>query len=198
MGFAPNEILCEERPMDQTPSIDSLWIIDPLDGTKEFIQGLPEFAVSIAYRKKDKFVIGAIYNPDADFFASWDENGFFLKETSIPELHNHRSAILCSRSEWKRGLFEKLQLSDPIIPLGSIAYKLALVAAGKAKATISLQPKKSWDIAAGIALVEGNGGRVSDLKGNAIDFSDPLILFEKGLVATHRAQDLEKILRELE
>jgi myo-inositol-1(or 4)-monophosphatase len=74
------------------------------------------------------------------------------------------SLILASRSEIKRGEWQQFRGGDyQIRPMGSVAYKLALVAAGRADITFTLTPKHEWDVAAGVALVESAGGFVSTI-----------------------------------
>jgi myo-inositol-1(or 4)-monophosphatase len=74
------------------------------------------------------------------------------------------SVILASRSEIKRGEWQQFEGGDyQIRPMGSVAYKLALVAAGRADLTFTLTPKHEWDVVAGVALVESGGGFVSTI-----------------------------------
>jgi myo-inositol-1(or 4)-monophosphatase len=107
--------------------------------------------------------------------------------------------VLASRSELRDGRWDALKnTSITIIPKGSIAYKLALVAGGMADATISLAPKHEWDIAAGVALVHAAGGKVTDLHGKPILFNKKNTLLMNGVIAagpnTHG--ELCKILEE--
>ena len=93
------------------------------------------------------------------------------------------SLILASRSEMKRGEWEQFQGGDyRIQAMGSVAYKLALVAAGRADITFTLTPKNEWDVAAGVALVESAGGFVSTLEKTRLvaNRRDPLL---SGLLA---------------
>jgi myo-inositol-1(or 4)-monophosphatase len=80
--------------------------------------------------------------------------------------------VLASRTEVKRGEWERFQDTRLTIrPVGSVAYKLALVAAGLADATWTLSPKNEWDIAAGVALVEAAGGVVRSLANSSLTFN---------------------------
>ena len=82
------------------------------------------------------------------------------------------SLVLGSRSEFKRGEWKQFQDGSLVLrPVGSVAYKLALVAAGLADATWTLVPKHEWDVAAGTALVQAAGGMVRNLDGSPVAFN---------------------------
>ncbi len=145
-----------------------VWIVDPLDGTREFVAGIHEFCVSIAFVEDGRAVAGGICNPAT--------NEIFLGSRATGVTYNGRPAhtsrtnglkgavILASRSETKRGEWAHFQNAEFVVrPMGSVAYKLALVSAGLADATFTLTPKHEWDVAAGAALVESAGGFVSTL-----------------------------------
>jgi len=152
--YAVNNILQEE-----------VWIVDPIDGTKEFVSGIPEYAISVALVQRGKPVLGLILNPlKGELFTAIKGKGAKLngKPIHVKKKLSDRPTILASRSEIKRGEFEFFKNFAEIIPTGSIAYKLALVAAGKADATFSLGPKNEWDIAAGCLIIEEAGGKTSD------------------------------------
>ena len=151
-----------------------VWIVDPIDGTKELVSGIPEFAISVAFVEDGLPVLGAVFNPLTDeFFSSVRGEGAYLngQRVSGTSATTDRLTILASRSEFRAGKFKPFEPHANIRPVGSIAYKLALVAAGKADATISLDPKNEWDIAAGVLLVLESGGRVTDKEGAALVFN---------------------------
>lgn len=140
-----------------------VWIVDPLDGTREFVAGIPEWCVSIGWVVAGKAVAGGILNPATGetFLGSLGSgllyNGKPAQPTSRASLDG--ALILASRSEVNRGEWRRFQnTSVSIQPMGSVAYKLARVAAGLADATWTLTPKHEWDVAAGVALVEAAGG----------------------------------------
>jgi myo-inositol-1(or 4)-monophosphatase len=145
-----------------------VWVVDPLDGTREFVMGLPEFSVSIGFVENSKPVAGGIYNPATKetILGAIDcgvtYNGKPAQPTQRKTLPG--SLILASRSEVKRGEWQQFQGGDyQIRPMGSVAYKLGLVAAGLADITFTLTPKNEWDVAAGAALVTSAGGFVATL-----------------------------------
>ncbi len=140
-----------------------VWVVDPLDGTREFVQGIPEFCVSIAMVENGLPVAGGICNPATNelILGSRDTgvtyNGAPAQPSQRRDLHG--ALVLASRSEVKRGEWKQFESAEfNIRPMGSVAYKLGLVAAGRADLTFTLVPKNEWDVAAGAALVESAGG----------------------------------------
>lgn len=145
-----------------------VWVVDPLDGTREFVQGIPEFCASIGFVEDGRPVAGGICNPATNetIIGAIDAgvlyNGKPASSSQRTELKG--SLILASRSEVKRGEWQTFQGGEyQIRPMGSVAYKLGLVAAGRADITFTLTPKNEWDVAAGAALVESAGGFVATL-----------------------------------
>ena len=146
-----------------------VWVVDPLDGTREFVQGIPEFCVSIGFVEDGKPVAGGICNPATDeiFLGSIGSGVTYNGEPAQPSQRRslEGALVLASRSEVKRGEWKALENSTfKIRPMGSVAYKLALVAAGRADVTFTLTPKNEWDVVAGAALVQAAGGFVSTLE----------------------------------
>jgi len=165
-----------------------VWIVDPLDGTREFVAGIPEFCVSIAMVEDGHPVAGGICNPATNetFLGSMETGITYNGKRAQPSQQKFlRGAIvLASRSEMRRGEWKQFENADfTIRPMGSVAYKLALVAAGLADATFTLVPKHEWDIAAGVALVECGGGFVGTLDDRRLRFNErnPLV---SGLIAS--------------
>jgi myo-inositol-1(or 4)-monophosphatase len=160
-----------EESADDLSRLDyeRVWVVDPLDGTREFVEGIPEFCVSIAFVERGRPVAGGICNPATNevFLGSI---GSGLTYNGSPARASQRSSIdgavvLASRSETKRGEWKAFQSAPfAVQPMGSVAYKLARVAAGLADATFTLTPKHEWDVAAGAALVLSAGGHVQTLE----------------------------------
>jgi myo-inositol-1(or 4)-monophosphatase len=151
-----------------------VWIVDPIDGTKEFVMGIPEYSISVALVRNGTPVIGLILNPLRDeMYTAIKGKGAFLngKSIQVKETLDDKPTIVASRSEIGRGEFEPFEHLSKVIPTGSIAYKLALVAAGKVDGTFSLGPKNEWDIAAGCLIIEEAGGNVSDKYGQGFKFN---------------------------
>jgi myo-inositol-1(or 4)-monophosphatase len=155
-----------------------VWIVDPLDGTREFVAGVPEFSISIAFVEEGRAVAGGILNPASEeiFLGSIDfgltHNGA-LRQASRRETLTG-ATVLASRSETTRGEWERFRAAPfRIVAVGSVAYKLARVAAGFAEATFTLSPKHEWDVAAGVALVESAGGFTRPLEATHFTFNQP-------------------------
>ena len=164
-----------------------VWIVDPLDGTREFVLGLPEFCVSIGFVEDGKPVAGGIYNPATkqSFLGAVDAGVFYNgKPSGVSQRENLTGAlVLASRSEVKRGEWKRFEsASFKTQAIGSVAYKLALVAAGLADITFTLTPKHEWDVAAGAALVTAAGGFVCKPDASALLCNQPDALLP-GLLA---------------
>jgi myo-inositol-1(or 4)-monophosphatase len=158
--------LCEEHADDEVRlGCDVAWVVDPVDGTIEFISGLPEWSISVGLVIHGEAVAGGIYNPETE--------ELFLGSRSLGTTYNGKpvppaaagmdgGVVLASRQECGRGEWERFQGKNfSVRAVGSVAYKLALVSAGLAAATWTLCPKHEWDVAAGVALIHSSGGRVS-------------------------------------
>ncbi len=145
-----------------------VWVVDPLDGTKEFVSGIPEWCVSIGFVEEGEAVAGGIYNRcTGQMVIGSLAAGVRLNEKPVRVRLTERlegSEILASRTEVTKGQWKRFEGGDfSIRPMGSVAYKLSLVAAGLADATWTLVPKHEWDVAAGVALVRAAGGATRTL-----------------------------------
>jgi myo-inositol-1(or 4)-monophosphatase len=163
------------------------WVVDPLDGTREFVKGIPEFCVSIGFVENGCPVAGGIYNPATDetFLGAVDCGVLYNGKPSQPSQRKtlDGALVLASRSEVKRGEWKPFEnAAFTVRPMGSVAYKLALVSAGLADITFTLTPKNEWDVVAGAALVLSSGGFVSTLEKTDLSANrrDPLL---SGLLA---------------
>ena len=167
---------------------DYVWIIDPIDGTKEFIQGIDEFVVVVAFVVQQQVAVAVTYNPvRRELLHACRGQGAFCNDQPIhvsATSHLPGALVLASRSETGRGEWERFQDILTVRPMGSVAYKLAQVAQGKCDMTFSLVPKNEWDICAGTLLVTEAGGRATDLQGQPFRFNQPETL-RAGLIATN-------------
>jgi myo-inositol-1(or 4)-monophosphatase len=181
--------LSEESADDMSRlSKSRVWVVDPLDGTREFVQGIPEFCVSIGFVEDGRPVAGGICNPATNetIIGAIDMGVLYNGKPAQPSQRTtlKGSLILASRSEVKRGEWQQFQNGDyQIRPMGSVAYKLGLVSAGLADITFTLTPKNEWDVAAGAALVASAGGFVSTLENTPLQCNrkNPLLT---GLLAS--------------
>jgi myo-inositol-1(or 4)-monophosphatase len=189
MLVRPGEGWLSEESADNAERLQRsrIWLVDPLDGTKEYVTGIPEWCISVALLEQGHLVAAGILNPRTEelVYGSAEDgitamcagNGFHCETLDLEPL------VLGSRSEVKRGEWERFRESKfRIQPMGSVAYKLALVAAGKAHATWTLVPKHEWDVAAGVALLGFSAGIVLQLTGEPPVFNQPNPIF-RGLIA---------------
>ena len=165
-----------------------VWIVDPMDGTKEFVMEIPEFAVSVALVEEESPVVGVIHNPAADeLYATTAGGGAFLNGKRVHCTQTTRlseATLIVSRSEQKRGEINAFRAQvGQIEAVGSIAYKLARVAAGLGDLNVSVQPKNEWDVCAGDLLIREAGGQMLTLDGTVRTYNQKDPLIPSGLVA---------------
>ena len=156
----PNySILSEENGFENNKDKNNTWIIDPIDGTVNFLHGIPHFAISIALKSNDEIISGVIFDPIKNeiFYAEKNNGAFF---------NNHRIRV-SKKSEINNCLFVtggKLvnELELPYRKSGCAALDLAYVAAGRYDGYFQ-KDLNLWDIAAGIILVEEAGGVINEI-----------------------------------
>jgi myo-inositol-1(or 4)-monophosphatase len=192
MGEFPNDGWLSEETVDTEERLnrDRVWIVDPLDGTKEFIEGIPHFAVSIGFVYKGEPVVGVIYNPATnEMFSSQKGKGVYLNGNKvIASQKNHLidSSITVSRSEFKRNEWEPFRNDfKSIKPIGSVAYKLALVSAGEYEIFATIAPKNEWDICAGDCLISEAGGVFKTINDKKIIYNQKKTLVTDTIIATN-------------
>lgn len=163
------------------------WVIDPLDGTTNFIHGIPSYSISIALRKKDTTIMGVIYEPNADeCFFSWEGQPAFLNEKEIHVTNNDKlsDSLIATGFPYEKDetidnylklLKDILKKSHGIRRIGSAAIDLAYVACGRFEAFYEIG-LHSWDVAAGAFIVQQAGGKVSDFSGGSKYIFDSEIL----------------------
>ncbi len=165
-----------------------VWIVDPLDGTKEFTQHIPEFCVCIALVEDGRPIVAVEINPAVDqLFCAVRGQGTTVD--GVPARVSRQAdvaqaQVLASRSEDKRGEWDVFKPRCRVVLTGSVAFKLAEMSAGRGDATFTLTPKNEWDICAGSLLVEEAGGRVTGLDGKPLQFNQPSPL-RPGMVASN-------------
>ena len=173
-AYPSHAILAEESGSQGQDSYE--WIIDPLDGTNNYLHGLPHFAISIALRHQGKLQLGVIYDPlHNDLFVSNRGSGALLNDRRLRMTHTQRLAgaligsAIGRRSAEANNLEQTLQtgLMNQGVSLrrsGSSVLDLAYVAAGYLDGTWQ-QGLQTWDMAAGILMVQEAGGMVTDFSG---------------------------------
>ena len=152
------------------------WIIDPLDGTTNFIHGLPCFCISIALMQNDEVVIGVVYELNQkECFYAWKNGGAFLndKPIQVSTATRLKDSLLATGFPYYdyKWLDEYMNLfkyfmknTHGVRRLGSAAADLAYVAAGRLEGFYEYS-LKAWDVAAGVLIVTEAGGKVSDFEG---------------------------------
>ena len=182
-----------EETKDSPERLDkeAVWIVDPLDGTKEFVEGIPNFVVSIGLVKNGFPVLGTIINPISnDIYTASKGNGMKYndnKKSISDKIILSEMVMLNSRSETKIGLWNAFgDFFKELLPIGSIAYKLAMVSANQADLVASLKPKNEWDICAGHCLINESGGILVSSEGNEISYNNNNTLITPGLVAGNK------------
>lgn len=160
-----------------------VWIVDPIDGTRSFIAGRPEFAISVGLAENGEAVVGVVMNPATDevYWAvrggsAWGATGSGTSRTLSVSINAQAEAtLLASRSDIRHGeiapVLEHLPDRWRLEGLGSTAYKMARIAAGHGDAFLSRGPRSEWDVCAGGLLVELAGGRSTDLEGRPFRFN---------------------------
>jgi len=193
----------EEGGKREGPDKTHTWIVDPLDGTMNFLHGIPHFAISIALEREGTIVAGVVYNPATDdLFTAERSKGAFLNDRRLRVAARSRLAdavIACGLPHPSRGdaAIERRDtafVQDRVTGLrrfGAASLDLAWVAAGRFDGywERNLSP---WDWAAGVALVREAGGYVTDLAGGDAPFVTGNIV--AGNEAIHR--DLMRTLKE--
>lgn len=185
-GWLSEETVDTEERLDKNRT----WVVDPLDGTKEFIEGVPHFVVSVALVEDGQPVIGVLYNPASDelFTGAKDEGAFLNGErlSCSTEKDFKKMVILNSRSETRNGLWKPYAADfKEQRAIGSVAYKLGLTSAAQADIFASLRPKNEWDICAGHCILREAGGEMVTLEGKPITYNNKKTLITPGLIASN-------------
>lgn len=167
---------------------EAVWIVDPIDGTREFVQGIPEYVVAVALVEKGEPTLAVIYNPaEEELFAAAAGSGTFRNGQRVfcSEVQSlSQATAVVSRSSNKDGRMDPFRPHlGEIRAVGSIAYKLALVAAGASDLNFSLGDKNEWDVCAGDLLVREAGGLVHTCDDQVRTYNQAAPLIRGGLAA---------------
>ncbi len=194
MTHFPNDGWMSEESPDTPERLQRsrVWIIDPIDGTSYFVKGVPQYCISVALVEKQQPILGVVYNPATEeLFSAISGEGLCLNGEPVPlhESTNEPLTILVNPSRLGRKEFKAFEDHATLQPMGSIAYSLALVAAGKADGTINFDKLHEWDIAAGWLLVKEGQGIVTDRSRNTLPFNQPDPISRGVLAARHGLQE---------
>jgi myo-inositol-1(or 4)-monophosphatase len=172
----PNDGWLSEEDADDTRrlALSRVWVVDPIDGTKEFIEGVPQFAISIGFVVDGRPKVAVVFNPANErFYNAAAGQGAFLNGAAIhvqSRKEINGALLLVSRSEPQKR-FQVFADRCEIRPVGSIAYRLAKVAGGDGDGTLTFRTIHEWDICAGALMIEEAGGKIVDGDGKALRFN---------------------------
>lgn len=179
----------EGHPLDQWDETKYYWIIDPLDGTTNYLHQIPIFSVSVALSFGSNVLLGVVYDiQHREMFSAIGGGGFFINGTRFTSSTKHPVTLSQSiiatgmpyhdftiKEAYLKILSKVLERTRGVRRLGSAAIDLAYVAAGRFNAFFEygLNP---WDVAAGVLCVQESGGIVTDFRGKSFELLDPTIL----------------------
>lgn len=179
--------LMEESGEIKGRELQNRWIVDPLDGTHNFLHGIPHFCVSIALEREREIVAGVVYNPATDeLFTAERGQGAFSNDSRMRvsarrELHDCLVATYIPRLGHKghdlalREQAAVMRETAGVRCSGSTALDLAYLAAGRFDGIWQRGPE-AWDYAAGMVMIREAGGYVTDLKGGGSLFETRTVL----------------------
>jgi len=190
-AILPESTFLAEESVANPELSDLMWIIDPLDGTTNYIHGVPLYTVSIALMHRNELVVGVIYEPNLDeCYYAWKQGGAWLnnKEIKVSQTSLMTNSLLATGfpyydyshlDAFMEFLKFTVEQTRGLRRLGSAALDLAWVACGRFEGfyEYGLSP---WDVAAGACIVSEAGGKVTDFQ-NGSNF-----LFGKEIIATNQ------------
>ena len=189
-------ILSEEDRDDQSRlSKDTIWIVDPLDGTSDFIDKTGEFTVMIALIKNKKPILGVIGWPtEKTLFVAQKGSGAFrysndewnkISVTKVTELSKCRTVGSRHHLSDKEKLFIKKLGIEDFTSIGS-SLKVGKISSGEAEAYITSTNKmKEWDSAASYCIISEAGGKMTDMLGNDITYNNKEVFHQNGILVTN-------------
>jgi len=173
--YPDHQIVAEESGFEKSES-SYKWVIDPLDGTANYVHAIPVFAVSIALMENDEIILGVINVPEAgELFYAEKNRGAFLngKKIYVSDQKHFSDSMIATGFPWRsrhlidpylKSFREILTLSAGVRRMGAAAVDLAYTACGRFEGFYELK-LKPWDVAAGAVLIKEAGGLVTDLTG---------------------------------
>ena len=195
--FPQDAILSEELPDDLARlKYERVWMVDPMDGTKQFIERVDEFAVMIGLAVAGEPQVGVVYNPATDrmYYAApgvgaFVEEKWTTKRMHVSEINDPaRMVAALSRSHHNPAtdhIRQQLGIAEGIRS-GSVGLKLGLIAESRAHVYINTQPRtKQWDSCGPEAILRAAGGRVTDAHGQALKYNVPELCNLDGIIATN-------------
>ena len=194
----PNDLIVSEESYNINDNVTQgrVWFVDPIDGTKSFIQGKPGFSSIIGLNIDQKPTIGAVYYPKEDtLFYADNHNAWIQSKTTKPQIIKVSSQQtlseirIVSSSSHDRGFSRKLQThlgTDQHTTIGSIGLKVALIAQGIQELYINPTSRaKTWDVCGSEAIITAAGGMITGLDGSPMCYDSPAREQTKGLIVSN-------------
>ena len=188
-GPRPDYAWLSEESEDDPARLDAdtVWIVDPIDGTSAFLDGQAEFTVAVALANRGEPVAAAVFNPATDEFWEAVKGGGCRLNNEPVRVTDHETCagarLLLRRRALNRAhdpeIFTDIETADP----RSIAYRLALVAGGLFDGVVSLNGKSDWDLAAADLLVTEAGGAVTKTSGERFRYNRETIRHQTCIAA---------------
>jgi len=188
IGARPGDGWISEEQEDDGSRLEArrIWVVDPIDGTRSFAAGVDEFTISIALVIDGQPAVASVLNPmrSEHFEAVVGQGAWLNSQSLVPSGQKavDEASLLASWTEMKKRAWPEILPEATFTMIGSLAYKLALVAAGRYDGLISLRSCHDWDIAAALLLLQEAGAWISDGSGSPILLNKPE-LKHQGLVA---------------
>jgi len=192
----PSDAILSEETQDSPERLENtrVWIVDPLDGTKEFIAGIPEFSVMVALLEDDALKVGAVYRPADDvLYYATAGGGAFRRDAAgttrlVCGLPKRPARVVGSRSHADplvMALCREHAFTD-IEPCGSVGTKCTRIAEGARDLYVHPVPYMGeWDTAAAELILSEAGGSVTDCSGRSLRYNKPDPLQPHGILAAH-------------
>ncbi|MFB5645299.1 MAG: 3'(2'),5'-bisphosphate nucleotidase CysQ [Nitrosopumilaceae archaeon] len=190
------DILSEEDKDDERRlEKDKIWIIDPLDGTTDFVNRTGEFTVMIALIENKKPILGIIYWPTEKTlflaqrgFGAWKFSNASWEKISVSDVSElEKCRAVGSRhhlSENEKVLLKRLQISN-FTSVGS-SLKVGKISSGDADVYLTTTDKiKEWDTCASYCIISEAGGKMTDMKGNDMSYNNKIVNHQNGILVTN-------------
>lgn len=164
----PSAVFVSEESEERDLQVPRAWVVDPLDGTTNFIHGIPFFAVAVAYREYQQTVASVVYAPALNLMFWADKSGAYLGEQRLPIAQATNAPFILFVNPKLYGRFSQLNsyLPENFVCryLGAVALEFAFAAMDQRASLITL-PLESWDLLPGLCLLERSGGSRLELEG---------------------------------
>lgn len=174
-SIAPDYGWLSEESVDDRSRLDKrrVWIVDPIDGTRAYLEGRNDWSISAALVEDGRPLLGLVYAPmTEELFVG--RRGGGATRNGIPILASAGTAFAIERMTGPRFLLEKVQGDAPVTPhfkIGSLALRLARVADGQLDAAFAGGNSRDWDLAAAHLLLEEAGGALTTLQGDPVRYN---------------------------